>query len=139
MAINFGASVSTTRSIISREALVEQLKTQQTHVKASAKTADEKQQQHHSRKRKSKRQLESEVKHDFSSELLEKEISQIEEFIRNTKRELTFTVEQKDNQTIINVFDSHTNEIVRKIPLAEIQNATLEFETHKGLLIQTNI
>lgn len=71
-------------------------------------------------------------------------VRDIEEYVQNTKRELSFTVDEELNRTVIKVFDQQNDQLIRQIPREEILNIarTLHDLTENqatGLLIREKV
>lgn len=71
-------------------------------------------------------------------------VRDIEEYVQNTKRELSFTVDEELNRTVIKVFDQENDQLIRQIPREEILNIarTLHDLTENqatGLLIREKV
>jgi len=47
-------------------------------------------------------------------------VRDIEEYVQNTKRELSFSVDEELNRTVIKVFDQANDQLIRQIPREEI-------------------
>ena len=74
-------------------------------------------------------------------EVLEASVSNINDFVQNIQRSIHFSIAESSGRTVIEVYDSETDELIRSIPSEEVQRLSeaIADELSEGLLIQTNI
>lgn len=67
---------------------------------------------------------------------LEQAVTQLNDFAQNIQRTLNFSVEEVTGQTVVQVFDSETDELIRQIPSEEaIKLASAIEEQARSLLL----
>ena len=74
-------------------------------------------------------------------ETLEAVVSNINDYVQNIQRSIHFSVSESSGRTIIEVYDSETDELIREIPPEEVQRISeaLAEQLNVGLLAKTNI
>lgn len=72
---------------------------------------------------------------------LEAKVSDINAMVRNTQRSIHFSVAEKTGDTIIQVFNAETDELIREIPSQELQKVAeaIEAQISEGLLFNASI
>jgi flagellar protein FlaG len=64
-------------------------------------------------------------------------VSKLNDYVQNVQRTLSFSVEETTGLTIVQVFDSETEELIRQIPAEETIKLAASIEVNKAsLLIQ---
>ncbi len=78
---------------------------------------------------------------DTALKELEAKVSDINAMVRNTQRSIHFSVAEKTGDTIIQVFNAETDELIREIPSKELQKVAeaIEAQLSEGLLFNTSI
>lgn len=67
------------------------------------------------------RSAETEIQeNDFSDDLIESAVSQINEFVQSSSRQLNFSIDDGSNKQVVKVTDSESGEIIRQIPSEEV-------------------
>lgn len=74
-------------------------------------------------------------------EALEASVSDINDFVQNIQRSIHFSIAENSGRTVIEVYDSETDELIRSIPSEEVQRLSdaIADRLSEGLLIQTNV
>jgi flagellar protein FlaG len=57
---------------------------------------------------------------DFSDDLIESAVTQINEFVQSSSRQLNFSIDDGSNKQVVKVTDSESGEIIRQIPSEEV-------------------
>ena len=65
---------------------------------------------------------------------LQEAVSRLNEQMQRTSRDLSFSIDQRINRTIITVKNLQTGEVVRQIPTEEVVRLAHSIEDMKGLL-----
>ena len=82
------------------------------------------------------------VEVELSQEALEKVVSQLNDYIQNTQRDVDFSVDDSTGRVVVRVVDSVSEEVIRQIPSEEMLAISrhlvesLETEQPKGFLIE---
>jgi flagellar protein FlaG len=69
-------------------------------------------------------------------------VEQVEQYVQNLQRDLEFSVDEQTGRSIVKVFDSTTDELIRQIPTEEMLAASRMLMAHskgKGILFRTKI
>jgi len=76
-----------------------------------------------------------------AAEVLEANVSKINDFMQNVQRSIHFSVSESSGRTIIEIYDKDTDELIRSIPSEEVQRISdaIAEQLSEGLLLQTNI
>jgi len=76
-----------------------------------------------------------------SLQALETSVRNINDLAQNSQRNLHFSVAEKTGDTIIQVFNSKTDELIREIPSQELQKVAeaIEAQLSEGLLFKAVI
>lgn len=83
-----------------------------------------------------------EVDMELSQEALEKVVSQLNDYIQNTQRDVDFSVDDSTGHVVVRVIDSESEQVIRQIPSEEMLaisrhlQESLETEQPKGFLIE---
>lgn len=72
---------------------------------------------------------------------LQSTVSNINELVQNTQRSIHFSISEKTGDTIIQVFNKDTDELIREIPSKELQKIAEAIEAHlsEGVLFKASI
>ncbi len=75
------------------------------------------------------------------TEELEITVNNINDFVQNIQRSIHFSVSETSGRTIIEVYDSETDELIRQIPSEEVQRISeaIADQVKEGLFVKTNI
>lgn len=57
---------------------------------------------------------------DFSQDAIESAVTQINEFVQTSSRQLNFSIDDGSNKQVVKVTDSESGEIIRQIPSEEV-------------------
>ena len=82
------------------------------------------------------------VEVELSQEALEKVVSQLNDYIQNTQRDVDFSVDDSTGRVVVRVVDSTSDKVIRQIPSEEMLAISqhliesLETEQPKGFLIE---
>ena len=76
---------------------------------------------------------EQEVKEIDQAELSQA-VKQINDFVQDIQRDLEFSVDDDTGRTVIRVFDSKTDELIRQIPNEEVLELAKNLKETNGLL-----
>jgi flagellar protein FlaG len=73
--------------------------------------------------------------------VLEATVSDINDFVQNIQRNLQFSVAESSGRTVIEVYDSQTEELIRTIPAEEAQSlsAAVVQQSTEGILLKINV
>lgn len=55
----------------------------------------------------------------FGHQQLQQAVTEINDYVQNLRRTLSFSIEEETGRTVIRVYDSETNELIRQIPPEE--------------------
>ncbi len=74
-------------------------------------------------------------------EELEITVNNINDFVQNIQRSIHFSVSETSGRTIIEVYDSETDELIRQIPSEDVQRISeaIADQVKEGLFVKTNI
>jgi len=83
----------------------------------------------------------AESENSESLQELEASVSNINALAQNSQRSIHFSVAEKTGDTIIQVFNSNTDELIREIPSQELQKVAeaIEAQLSEGLLFKAVI
>lgn len=72
---------------------------------------------------------------------LQSTVSNINELVQNAQRSIHFSISEKTGDTIIQVFNKDTDELIREIPSKELQKIAEAIEAHlsEGVLFKASI
>ncbi len=78
---------------------------------------------------------------DTALKVLEAKVSSINVLAQNSQRSIHFSVAEKTGDTIIQVFNAETDELIREIPSKELQKVAeaIEAQLSEGLLFNTSV
>ncbi|MCP4188352.1 MAG: flagellar protein FlaG, partial [Gammaproteobacteria bacterium] len=65
---------------------------------------------------------------------LENSVSQLNELVQSVHRDLHFSIDEFSGDTVIQVLDTKTEEVIRQIPSEEVLAMARNIETMKGVL-----
>ncbi|MDH5361091.1 MAG: flagellar protein FlaG [Gammaproteobacteria bacterium] len=71
-----------------------------------------------------------------NAEPLEAVVENVNDYVQNVQRQLSFSIEKESGKTVIRVVDSATDELVRQIPSEEFLELAKALEKAKGILLQ---
>ena len=77
---------------------------------------------------------EQEVKKEIDEAELSQAVKQINDFVQDIQRDLEFSVDDDTGRTVIRVFDSKTDELIRQIPNEEVLELAKNLKETNGLL-----
>ena len=66
-------------------------------------------------------------------------VSQLNEFVQGIRRELQFSVDEDSGRTVIRVYNTDTDELVRQIPSEEVLQAASLIEASVGLILKEQV
>ena len=66
---------------------------------------------------------------------LESAVSQLNDYVQNIQRTLSFSIEENTGQTVVKVFDSETEELIRQIPAEETIKLAASIEANAASLL----
>jgi len=66
-------------------------------------------------------------------------VSQLNEFVQGIRRELQFSVDEDSGHTVIRVYNTDTDELVRQIPSEEVLQAASLIEESVGLILKEQV
>lgn len=69
-----------------------------------------------------------------SSEQLSAAVTKLNEFVQNTQRTLSFSVDKDTGTTVVKVFDTSTNELIRQIPTEEMLQLAADIDKQTASL-----
>ena len=64
-------------------------------------------------------------------------VSRLNNHVQNISRDLEFTIDEELNRTIITVYDSETEEVIRQIPSDEVLALARSLESNGGAILKT--
>ena len=67
---------------------------------------------------------------------LQSAVSKLNDYVQNISRTLSYSIEETTGTTIVQVYDSTTEELIRQIPTEETIKLAASIEANSGLLIQ---
>ena len=70
---------------------------------------------------------------------LEQAVDDLNDFIQDVRRELSFSVDNESGRTVIKVIDSESQQVVRQIPPEEVVSMTERLQSRSGLLMQAEV
>ena len=70
---------------------------------------------------------------------LDQAVDDLNAFVQDVRRELSFSVDHDSGQTVIKVIDSESNKVVRQIPPEEVVAMRERLHSRSGLLMQTEV
>ncbi|MBK1674896.1 hypothetical protein CKO35_16710 [Ectothiorhodospira shaposhnikovii] len=73
---------------------------------------------------------------EASSRQVEDAVDRINDFIQTVRRDLEFSVDEDTGRTVIKVFDSETEELIRQFPPDELLAIAAHLEEVRGLLFK---
>ncbi len=79
---------------------------------------------------------EKEAKQPMDRQELSKVVEEINQFVQSIQRELRFSIDEDSQSTVIKVFDSKTDEVIRQIPAEEILNVMNSLSDMSGVLLR---
>lgn len=68
---------------------------------------------------------------------IEDKVSQLNDYMQNSQRNLEFTVDDRSGASVITISDTETGEVIRQFPSEEVLEARNAVDKIKGLLIET--
>ena len=77
---------------------------------------------------------EQEVKKEIDEAELSQAVKQINDFVQDIQRDLEFSVDDDTGRTVIRVYDSKTDELIRQIPNEEVLELAKNLKETNGLL-----
>lgn len=66
---------------------------------------------------------------------LQEAVSKLNDYVQNIRRNLSFSVEEATGRTVIRVYDSETDELIRQIPSEETLRLAEQIETQASSLL----
>lgn len=67
-------------------------------------------------------------------------VRKLNDHLQNMQRTLSFSVEESTGRTVISVYDSETDELIRQIPSEEVLRLLEQFQSgNAGLLVQDSV
>jgi flagellar protein FlaG len=66
---------------------------------------------------------------------LQAAVSALNDYVQNVQRTLSFSIEQNTGITVVKVFDTETEELIRQIPLEETIKLAESIEANSGSLL----
>lgn len=75
---------------------------------------------------------------DLSKADLDKAVSDINNFVQNVKRDLSFKMDEGSGQTVIKVIDSDSGELIRQIPSEDVLAIAAQLREVKDMLDSSN-
>ena len=82
------------------------------------------------------------VEVELSQKALEKVVSQLNDYVQNTQRDVDFSVDDSTGRVVVRVIDAESEQVIRQIPSDEMLAISrhllesLETEQPKGFLIE---
>jgi len=70
---------------------------------------------------------------------LESSVVQLNELVQSIERDLHFSIDEASGDTVIQVLDSKTEEVIRQIPSEEVLTLARNIETMKGILFSAEV
>lgn len=70
---------------------------------------------------------------------LDEALAQLQEFSRNMRRSLDFSVDSESGRSVVKVMDVETDQVVRQIPTEEAINIARNIERIKGILFEEQV
>ena len=70
---------------------------------------------------------------------LESSVVQLNELVQSIQRDLHFSIDEISGDTVIQVLDSKTEEVIRQIPSEEVLTLARNIETMKGILFSAEV
>ncbi len=70
---------------------------------------------------------------------LEDSVSQLNELAQSVQRDLHFSIDEFSGDTVIQVLDSKTEEVIRQIPSEEVLALARNIESMKGVLFSAEV
>jgi flagellar protein FlaG len=70
---------------------------------------------------------------------LDEALAQLQEFSRNMRRSLDFSVDSESGRSVVRVMDVETDQVVRQIPTEEAINIARNIERIKGILFEEQV
>lgn len=67
-------------------------------------------------------------------EELESAVTKLNDYVQNIQRTLSFSVEEQTGSTVVQVFDSETDELIRQIPAEETIKLAAKIEQYTASL-----
>ena len=80
-----------------------------------------------------------EVKPEATLSDLKKSVSQLNDLVQSIQRDLQFSLDDVSGRTVITVFDSQTEEVIRQIPSEEVLAIAKNIESLKGILFSAEV
>lgn len=65
---------------------------------------------------------------------LDKAVKQINDYVQDIKRDIEFSVDDDTGRTVIRVYDSNTDELIRQIPNEEVIELAKNLKATNGLI-----
>ena len=69
------------------------------------------------------------------SEELQSAVSKLNDYVQNIQRTLSFSVEERTGKTVVQVYDSETEELIRQIPAEETIKLAAKIEAYTANLL----
>ncbi|MCP3689259.1 MAG: flagellar protein FlaG [Gammaproteobacteria bacterium] len=70
---------------------------------------------------------------------LESSVSQLNELVQSVQRDLHFSIDEFSGDTVVQVLDSKTEEVIRQIPSDEVLAMAKNIESMKGVLFSAEV
>jgi len=74
-----------------------------------------------------------------SEEDVREKVADLNQYMQNLNRSLQFSVDEGSGQTVIQVIDSETEELVRQIPSQELIDVKNTLEEFRGLIFKDSV
>ncbi len=72
----------------------------------------------------------------LDKEELTKVVEEMNQFVQSIQRELRFSIDEDSQATVIKVFDSQTDQVIRQIPAEEILNVMNSLSEMSGVFLR---
>lgn len=77
--------------------------------------------------------------HELTEKEVEEVVSNLNEFVQNIRRDLSFTVDEDSGRTVIKVIDSETDQVIRQIPPEDVINVAKRLAEMSGVILQAEV
>ncbi|MCP4492702.1 MAG: flagellar protein FlaG [Gammaproteobacteria bacterium] len=74
-----------------------------------------------------------------AAQQLEDSVSQLNELVQSVQRDLRFSIDEFSGDTVIQVLDTKTEEVIRQIPSEEVLALAKNIEIMKGVLFSAEV
>lgn len=82
-----------------------------------------------------KRSKEFERVAEVSDKKIEQAVAQLNDYVQNSERKLKFQVDEQSGKTVVQVFDKHSDELIRQIPNEEALALAQKLNLEEPLLL----